>query len=304
LGDRVRHWITLNEPWVSSMLGYVAGVHAPGRRDPALAFPTTHHLLLGHGLAVRAVRETSPEAQVAVTLNLSDITAASDDPADVEAARRVDGTQNRLYLDPVLRGAYPADVLDDLAEIGPLDALRDGDLDVVATPVDLLGVNYYFGFEVARAGAAGTPVGPAYPTAPEVTFVDRGKPRTAMGWEVEAAGLTSLLRRLHREYPGVPVVITENGSAWHDEVSPDGEVHDPRRVAYLREHLAACRDALADGVPLRGYFAWSLLDNFEWAEGYAKRFGLVRVDYDTQRRTVKDSGRVYAEIVRSNGAEI
>jgi len=302
LGDRVKHWITLNEPWVSSMLGYVAGVHAPGRGDPALALPSTHHLLLGHGLAVPVVRRNVPGAQVGITLNLSDITAAGDDPADVDAARRVDGTQNRLFLDPVLRGAYPADVLEDLAAVGPTDAVRDGDLEVIGVPTDFLGLNYYFGFEVAAAGAAaGSPTGAAYPTAPEATFVDRGRPRTAMGWEVEPAGLAALLRRLHAEYPGTAIVITENGSAWPDEVDPTGAVHDPQRVDYLLGHLAACRDALADGVPLRGYFAWSLLDNFEWAEGYAKRFGLVHVDYDTQRRTVKDSGRAYAEVVRAGG---
>lgn len=301
LGDRVRHWITLNEPWVSSMLGHVAGVHAPGSTDPALALPTAHHLLLAHGLAVPVVRAAVPDAQVGITLNLADVTAASEDPADADAARRVDGTQNRLFLDPVLRGRYPADVLDDLATIGPLDVVRDGDLAVIGAPTDFLGVNYYFGFQVAGAGSGrpGVPAGPAYPTAPDAVLVDRGLPRTAMGWEVRAAGLTELLRRLHREYPGTPVVITENGSAWDDEVSPDGRVHDPQRVAYLRDHLAACLDALADGVPLRGYFAWSLLDNFEWAEGYAKRFGIVRVDYDTQARTPKDSARAYAEVART-----
>lgn len=301
LGDRVRHWITLNEPWVSSVLGHVAGVHAPGSTDPALALPTAHHLLLAHGLAVPVVRAAVPDAQVGITVNLSDVTAASDDPADVEAARRVDGTQNRLFLDPVLRGRYPTDVLDDLATIGPLDVVRDGDLAVIGAPTDFLGVNYYFGFQVAAAGSdrPGVPADAAYPTAPDAVLVDRGLPRTAMGWEVRAEGLTELLRRLHREYPGTPVVITENGSAWDDEVSPDGRVHDPQRVAYLRDHLAACLDALAEGVPLRGYFAWSLLDNFEWAEGYAKRFGIVRVDYDTQARTPKDSARAYAEVART-----
>ena len=304
LGDRVRHWITLNEPWVSAMLGHVAGVHAPGRAEARLALPVTHHLLLAHGLAVPVVRQHSPGARVGITLNLSDVTPASDAQADVEAARRVDGTQNRLFLDPVLRGAYPADVLDDLAAVGPLDAVRDGDLGVVAAPTDFLGVNYYYGFEVAAAGRAGKAAGPEYPTAPDAVLVDRGKPRTAMGWEVEPAGLTALLRRLHTEYPGTDVVITENGSAWDDQVAPDGAVHDVQRVDYLRGHLLACRDALAAGVPLRGYFAWSLLDNFEWAEGYSKRFGLVRVDYETQRRTVKDSGRIYAEVVRTGGAAL
>jgi beta-glucosidase len=313
LGDRVRHWITLNEPWCAAMLGYASGVHAPGRREPAAAVAAVHHLLLGHGLSVPVIRSNVPRAAVGITLNLFDVDADSDSPADLDAARRLDGLQNRHYTEPVLRGRYPADLLTDLAALGPQQTLGlDGngmdlnaDLRVIATPVDFLGINYYRGFRV-RARRPDEPVPHttetgAYPTAEDVVVVDRGLPRTDLGWEVSGAGLHRLLVQVHEAYPEVPLVITENGSAWDDVVGSDGAVHDPQRVDYLLDHLAACRDAVSEGVPLRGYFAWSLLDNFEWAEGYAKRFGIIHVDFDSLQRTVKDSGRTYAAFLAGEG---
>jgi beta-glucosidase len=296
LSDRVTYWTTLNEPWCSAFLGYAAGVHAPGRRDPAASVRAAHHLMLGHGLAAR--RMAGARSRLGVTLNLYDVGAASDRPADLDAARRIDGVQNRLFLDPILRGRYPDDVVADLAVVTDQAHVRDGDLATIAAPLDLLGVNYYTR-HVVEAGA-GTGRGSAWVGSDHVRTVGTGLPRTAMGWDVDPGGLGALLRRLSREYPAIPLYVTENGAAFDDVVAPDGGVHDPDRVAYLRAHLAACHQAVADGVPLRGYFAWSLLDNFEWAYGYGKRFGLVHVDYATQRRTPKDSAHWYRASARAN----
>jgi beta-glucosidase len=288
LGDRVRHWITLNEPWCSAFLGYLSGRHAPGRSEPGAAVAAAHHLLLGHGLAVQSLRASTPEAQVGVTLNLYPVSADDDTDGSVDAARRIDGLHNRMFLDPVLRGSYPDDVRADLASLSDFSFLRDGDLQVTSEPLDFLGVNYYTGHTV-RAGP--------YPASGQVEFVSTDRPTTAMGWEVNPDGLRELLNRVTREYGPIPLYVTENGSAYEDVVEPDGSVHDRERLAYLREHLAACADTVADGVPLAGYFAWSLMDNFEWGFGYTKRFGLVHVDYATQVRTVKDSGAWYADFL-------
>jgi beta-glucosidase len=296
LSDRVTYWTTLNEPWCSAFLGYASGVHAPGRRDPAAAVRAAHHLMLGHGLAVERMR--GGNSKLGVTLNLYDVGAASDSPADHDAARRIDGVQNRLFLDPILLGRYPDDVVRDLAAVTDQAHVRDGDLATIAAPLDLLGVNYYTRHVVAAGEGAGR--GSAWVESEHVHAVETGLPRTAMGWDVDPAGLGALLRRLHREYPAILLYITENGAAYDDVVAPDGGVHDAERVAYLRAHLAECHGAIADGVPLRGYFAWSLMDNFEWAYGYAKRFGLVHVDYATQRRTPKDSAHWYRAASRAN----
>jgi beta-glucosidase len=296
LGDRVTSWITLNEPWCSSFLGYASGRHAPGRHEPGAAVAAAHHLLLGHGLAVQALRASVPKVQLGVTLNLYPVTAADDTPGAADAARRIDGLHNRLFLDPVLLGTYPADVRDDLAAVTDFAFLHDGDLAVTSQPLDFLGVNYYTGHTV-RPGA--------YPGSGEVEFLGTGLPTTSMGWEVHPDGLREILNRVTRDYGPIPLHITENGSAYEDEVGVDGVVHDTQRLEFLRGHLAACAGAIADGVPLAGYFAWSLMDNFEWGFGYAKRFGLVHVDYATQRRTVKDSGAWYADFLRRHaGARI
>lgn len=312
LGDRVRFWTTLNEPWVSAFLGYAAGIHAPGRRDPAAALASVHHLLLGHGLAVRALRGRDPGAALGITLNLT--VADPADPGrdeDRDAARRVDGQANRLFLDPLFRGEYPADVLADVARLGMADVVQPGDLAVIAQPLDLLGVNYYHGdaFTAGPAGASAAGGADAaeaaspYVAADGVRQVPRGLPVTGMGWEIQPEGLRRLLNRVHRDYTGpagVPIYITENGAAFDDVPDDAGFVDDQARLAFFADHLEAVHQALADGVDVRGYFAWSLLDNFEWAFGYHQRFGLVRVDYDTQRRTPKASGRWYAGVAASN----
>jgi beta-glucosidase len=283
LGDRVHTWTTLNEPWCSAFLGYGSGRHAPGRTDPVGALAASHHLLLGHGLAVAELRSRVPDAQVGITLNLYPVEAAEGRRGE-DAVRRIDGLSNRWFLDPVLRGTYPKDVVEDVAHLTDLSFVQDGDLERVSTPLDFLGVNYYTRHVVAPG---------AYPGSAGVEFVSRGLPTTALGWEIDPEGLQDILTRVTSDYGDLPLVLTENGAAF-DDVLLDGRVHDPERVEFLRSHLDACRRAVLAGVPLRGYFAWSLLDNFEWAEGYAKRFGIVHVDFQTQVRTVKDSGLWYA----------
>ncbi len=218
---------------------------------------------------------------------------------DVEIARRVDGLQNRLFLDPLLRGGYPQDVWDDLEPFGLADVVQPGDLDVISSPIDVLGVNYY---TTANVHDSGVPLeGSPWVGAEAAQMVSRGLPVTAMDWEVDPDGLRDLLVTLHQRYPGTPFVITENGAAYDDEVSGDGSVHDEHRRSYIEEHLRACYAALTEGVDLRGYLAWSLMDNFEWAFGYDRRFGIVRVDYETQERTPKASALWYAQVVRGNG---
>ncbi|WP_422734655.1 GH1 family beta-glucosidase [Micromonospora sp. WMMD558] len=302
LGDRVRTWTTLNEPWCSAYLGYGNGVHAPGVRDAGAAFTAVHHLLLGHGLAARALRAAGA-ATVGITLNTGDIRPADPDrAADAAAVRLVDGLQNRIFLDPLLRAAYPDDVLDHAARIVEPTFLRDGDEKLIAAPIDLLGVNYYSPTYVAgRPGGAGNE---AYPgTDGAVEFLPPAGPLTDMGWMIEPAGLTRLLERLAADYPGVPLLVTENGAAYPDKTGndPAGAIVDTDRIAYLDGHLRAAHEAIARGVDLRGYLVWSLLDNFEWAEGYRKRFGIVHVDYLTQRRTLKASARWYQEVISRNG---
>jgi beta-glucosidase len=314
LGDRVRHWITVNEPWCAAFLGYASGEHAPGRREPAASLAAAHHLLLGHGLASEAIRAQRADARIGIGLNFYPVHPASDSPADHDAVRRVDGMQNRFFADAVLKSEYPADVLDDMSAVSDLSFIADGDLAVIGTRLDMLCVNYYSRFTVSadpRHDEDPATTGPAEPaTVPDagspwpgnehIRFVASGLPQTAMGWDIDPDGLRDLLLRLARDYPDVPLVITENGSAFDD--TPDGdEVHDPQRLAYLAAHLNACEAALRGGAPLRGYFAWSLLDNFEWAWGYTKRFGIVSVDYDTQRRVIKDSGKWYSRMVGSAG---
>lgn len=306
LGDRVRHWITHNEPWCASFLGYGSGVHAPGRRNRAAAVRAAHHLLLGHGLAVQALRARDPDVEVGITLNLYPVSPAGYGDADADAARRIDGLANRLFLDPVLRGSYPADVRADLSGVTSFAHVRDGDLDITRAPLTFLAVNYYSRHVVAAPVADEPPpehwrAPTCWPGSEQVRFVGTGAPVTATGWEIDPTGLDDVLARLRRDYPPIPLYITENGAAFDDVVGPDGAVDDADRVAYLAGHLHACHRAIAAGVPLRGYFAWSLMDNFEWASGYAKRFGLVRVDYPTQQRTPKSSAGWYARVIRRGG---
>ena len=311
LGDRVRHWTTFNEPWCSSMLGYAAGEHAPGRRDPDAALAALHHQHLAHGLAVQRLRGLGAE-RIGIAPNLTTaVPADPTDPADLDAARRIDGLFNRMYLDPVLLGRYPADILEDLAAAGHRLPIEDGDLATIHQPIDFIGVNHYHDDLVSgrfKDGPGGSTApqdrvyASPYPSAEFVTFPGRAElPRTDMGWEVNPAGLTELLVRLGEEYGAAlpPMYITENGAAYDDAVSPDGAVHDGGRAAFLRDHVAAVGAAIERGADVRGYFVWSLLDNFEWAWGYRERFGIIRVDYDTQQRIVKDSALAYAGMIRA-----
>ncbi|KMS82561.1 GH1 family beta-glucosidase [Streptomyces flaveolus] len=287
LGDRVKLWATLNEPSCSAWIGHLEGTMAPGWTDLTAAVRASCHLLLGHGLATQAIRAAAPGAQVGIVNNLSTVLPASDRPEDLAAARRHDGHVNRWWLDPVHGRGFPADMVETYGVELPVD---DADLATIAAPLDWLGLNYYF-----PAYVADDPEGPA----PYARSVRRdGVPRTGMDWEIDASGIETLLLRLTEEYGARKIYVTENGSAFPDVVRPDGSVDDPERQDYLERHLAACASAARKGAPLAGYFAWSLLDNFEWAYGYDKRFGLVHVDYRTQVRTIKGSGRRYADIVR------
>jgi beta-glucosidase len=294
LGDLVSHWITLNEPWCSAFLGYGSGHHAPGRQEGSRAAHAAHHLLLGHGLAVPALRAALPrDAQVGITLNLYSVRAATDSEADRDAARRIDGLSNRFFLDPVLRGTYPEDVIADLGEHEWFEKNAGAeDLAAIAAPLDFLGVNYYSRHTVRDGGIeARAPEREqgAYPGSETVEFVDTGAPRTFAGWPIHPDGLVDVLEQANAIAPALPLYVTENGATYEDEVAPDGGIHDVERTDYLQKHIAACKDAIDRGLPLSGYFVWSLLDNFEWAWGYARRFGIVHVDYGTQARTPKDS---------------
>ncbi|MEN3357325.1 MAG: beta-glucosidase [Mycobacteriales bacterium] len=298
LGDRVQRWTTLNEPWCSAFLGYASGQHAPGIADPAQAFRAVHHLLLGHGLATHAIRAaTLSRAQVSLVLNPAPVTAASDRPADLDAARRVDAVQNRLFLDAVLKGHYPADLPGDAARWTKWDFVKAGDEHVIATPLDMLGVNYY---QPLRVAAADTDEG-SHPGTAGTRMLPPPGARTAMDWEIEPQGLVDVLMRIHTGYPRLPLIVTENGAAFDDQVGADGRVHDIDRVRFLDGHFRAAHTAIQRGVDLRGYFVWSFMDNFEWAEGYARRFGLVYVDYASQRRILKDSGYWFQDVISRGG---
>lgn len=298
LGDRVAGWITLNEPWCAAFLGYAAGVHAPGRTDSAASLAAAHHLNLAHGLAVPEIRRAATnDPTVAVTLNLHVVRAGDDDDpaAGAEAVRRVDAVGNRIFLDPMLNGRYPQDLLDDQRAVSDFGFVRPGDLELIHQDIDLLGVNYYSTSRVRLA--EGAPGSPAFPSSQGIAWLPEPGPLTAMGWNIDPSGLEELLVRSHEEF-GLPMAVTENGAAFPDRVEA-GRVRDADRVDYLQRHLAAAHRAIERGVDLRAYFVWSLIDNFEWSFGYTKRFGIVRVDYATQERLVKDSGRWFSELART-----
>lgn len=295
LGDRVPYWLTHNEPWCAAFLGYGIGIHAPGVRDRQAAVDAAHHLLLSHGLAIPRLRTyTNPQAQLAITLNLYPIYPADDSPETQHAVKYVDTFKNRWFLDPIFRGSYPEDFFQEFGTNPP--PIQDGDFDIISTPIDILGVNYY-----SRNVVRGLPVtksadGSQGDFYEEIPFVP-GSSYTAMNWEVYPEGLYDMLARLHRDYKPRSIMVTENGAAYDDQWNGNDQVSDPERLEYLRTHIQAVAKALEHGVPMNGYFAWSLTDNFEWAEGYNKRFGIVYVDYPTQRRIIKDSGRWYASFI-------
>nr|WP_296073121.1 GH1 family beta-glucosidase [uncultured Actinoplanes sp.] len=296
LQDRVGTFTTLNEPWCSAWLGYATGVQAPGRRDLAASVDATHHLLLGHGLALQRMRaaQSRPHTYV-ISLNTGTADPASDSPADRAAAHRADGMGLRLYLDPLRLGSYPADVVADLAAQGVTLPVRDGDLALISQPFDMLGCNFYFGQNFSGTDEAGNTHDES--GVPVVRAVLPPVPRTAMDWPITPSRLTQLLLRLSHDYPGLPLVVTENGAAFDDHPDASGFVQDDDRTEYLAAHLAAVAEASARGADIRGYFCWSLMDNFEWSEGYAKRFGLIHVDYETLERTPKQSAHWYRETI-------
>lgn len=286
LGDLASDWITLNEPWCSAFLGYGYGAHAPGHRDLRLATAATHHLNLAHGLALRALRSACPEAQIGITNIVTDI-VPGDGAGDVEAADRLDAVSNRVFLDPVYRGTYNSGVHALLDPYGLREHILDGDLDIISSPVDFVGLNHYQ--RVVATADAATPFGVAETPAQPAT--------TAFGWSVIPDSLHRVLLRVSREYSELPIYITESGASFHDYVDPEGDVDDVERVEYLTRYFEAAGRAIDDGVDLRGYFVWSLLDNFEWAEGYSQRFGIVYVDYRTQERIPKRSAYWYRDFV-------
>jgi beta-glucosidase len=290
LGDEVPMWITLNEPYCSSFLGHLEGRHAPGLQDGGAALAAAHHLLLGHGWSVQALRAAGATGEVGITLNLSSAWPATDDPESVAAARRVDGRENRWFLDPIFRGAYPADMVELQRPLTDMRWLRDGDLATIAEPLDFVGVNFY-----ERHFVEPNPDDPRG----WIKQPDPG-PLTGGGIGIHPDGLREVLVRVAREYTDLPLYVTENGAAFFDYVDPEGGVDDEERVAFLDGHLRAVAQAIDEGADVRGYFVWSLLDNFEWADGYSRRFGIVYVDYRTQERVPKLSAAWYAGVARTN----
>jgi beta-glucosidase len=291
LDDRVKLWATLNEPWVVTDGGYLHGALAPGHRNRFEAPIATHQLMRAHGAAVSAYRAMGRH-QIGIVVNLEPKYPASGDPADVAATGRADAYMNRQYLDPVLLGRYPEELTKIFGEAWP--AWPDEDLSSIGQPIDFVGINYYTR-NVTRFDASAWPLRASAVRQPLATY-------TETGWEVFAQGLTDTLARVKERYGNLPLYVTENGAAFFDPpVARDGRVEDPLRVDYLRQHIGAVHAAMAAGVDVRGYFAWSLLDNFEWSLGYSKRFGIVHVNFHDQQRTVKDSGRFYARIIESRG---
>jgi beta-glucosidase len=305
LGDRVPVWTTLNEPWCSAFLGYGSGAHAPGRTDGDAALRAMHHLNLAHGLAVQVLREVVPQAEVSVTLNFHVVRGDGDTSSD--AVRRIDALANRAFTEPMLNGGYPADLIEDTASVTDWSFVLPGDAEIIRQPLDFLGVNYYSTARVRtwdgvspreRADGHKAAGGSPWPGSEEVEFLRQDGPYTAMGWNIAPDGFEALLLSLHRQFPDLPLVITENGAAFDDELI-GGRVFDDERIDYLRRHFTAAHRAMQQGVDLRGYLVWSLLDNFEWGYGFSKRFGIVHVDYDTQQRTVKDSGHWLASLIET-----
>lgn len=288
LGDRVKHWITHNEPWCTAIIGNFEGWHAPGLTDFKTALQVAHHVLLSHGKAVPLIRAKVPDAKVGIALSLHPLRAASSRPEDLAAMARHDGLRYRWFLDPLHGRGYPQATLDAIGDAAP--SVLPGDMEAIAVDTDFLGVNYYFPETIAHA--------PGHAPLDAKVLPPGEVETTAMGWEVAPQGLAELLLRIEKDYHPGPIYITENGSCYEDSVGADGEIDDQGRRHYLMRHLASLRSAIADGVPVKGYFAWSLLDNFEWAEGYLRRFGLTHIDYDTQQRTLKGSGKWYRSFLR------
>ena len=298
LGDRVKNWITHNEPAVVAWLGYGTGVHAPGLKDYSLSMRAAHHLLLSHGQVVPVIRQNSTNSEVGITLNINWGTPASNSRADLDAVRASDGEWVRWFADPVYGRGYPSDKVADYTKMGALpngmDFIQAGDMEVIATPTDFVGLNYY-SRQVMRANSS--------ENDPQLVFAQPQAPEhwTEMGWENHPGGLTAVLGRVYFNYQPRKLYITENGASYSTPPDEKGNVPDELRTNYLRTHFAAMYRAIQAGVPLAGYFVWSLMDNFEWSQGYAQRFGIVWVDYETQKRTLKDSAKWYKNVIKKNG---
>jgi len=292
LGDRVKNWITLNEPWCSAFLGYTLGVHAPGSTlGWTGGFRASHVLYLAHGKAVAAIRSHVKDARIGIAINPSQTEAATDSPEDQAATLRADGQLTRWYLDPLFKGSYPADIMELCKDYLP--DIEPGDMETIAAPIDFLGVNNYTRLVVTDSESDNQPLNFKSTIIHDAEY-------TSMAWEIAPDSFYRLLTRIGRDYPGVPLYVTENGAAFVDKLE-DGVVHDAGRVAYLRSYLGALSRAIADGAPVRGYFVWSLMDNYEWAFGYSQRFGITYIDYDDDlRRIVKDSGHLIAHIAKDN----
>ncbi len=290
LGDRVQNWMTLNEPHVSAYIGYLEGRHAPGHKDMDEMVAASHHLLLGHGLGVPAIRANVPDANLGIVLNLFPVHPASNSEADKQQARIIDGAVNRWFMDPLSGRGYPEDMLQEYDR--EMDCVLEGDLETIAAPVDFLGINYYFRV-IARSNRI-----PEEENEPQTLFPSDEV--TEMGWEIQPPGLYDILERIHRDYEFPALMVTENGAAIPDQVNASGEVDDVRRVRYVSSHLREAGRAIQDGIPLRGYFHWSFMDNFEWAQGFSKRFGLVYVNYETLERIPKRSAYWYRDVIAKN----
>ena len=293
LGDRVAAWVTHNEPWCQAFLGHGTGLHAPGRCDMSAAYRVAHHLLLAHGEAVKAFRSSGAVGQIGIALNPQRYIAASDDPADRDARERMWANAVGLFLGPIVRGTYPDGLMDWIGQHRP--DIRAGDLEAINQPIDFLGINYY------SAELVSYDVDGSLLKVRSAPYSEAGWGRTAMGWGIAPSGLTAVLIELHEQYPGLPIVITENGCALEDRLDADGSVDDRERIDYLREHIRALAVAMDRGVDVRGYFAWTLFDNFEWAWGYTKRFGLCAIEPGTGRRIPKASAGWYGAVARANG---
>ena len=290
LGDRVKDWITLNEPWVSAFVGYLDGRHAPGHTDLGEALTAAHHLLLSHAKAVPVIKQNSPDSNVGITVNLTPSEPASLSNADRKASNWSDGYINRWFLDALVGRGYPQDIVNGFSV--SMDFIESGDMELISEPVDFIGVNYYTR-NIARADNLAEDEN-------EKPIVSRGSQITEMDWEVYPPGLYNILGRLHFDYRFPAIYITENGAAFPDFITADGEVDDQDRLSYIKRHLDMVLKAVEIGVPVKGYFVWSMMDNFEWAHGYSKRFGIVYVDYKTQKRIIKSSGKWYQKFIREN----
>lgn len=290
LGDRVKNWITHNEPWCVAFLGNLMGVHAPGKQDAKAAYAAAHHLLISHGAAMQVIRQNVADSKAGITLNLAPKHPATDSEADKQAAYTSDGFLNRWFLDPIYKGAYPADIVEKVG--GALEGLDLSAVQQAAVPSDFLGVNYY-----TRGIVKADDTNPLGFT--EIRADYDGVELTAMAWEVYPDGLREILVNTARDYQPTALYVTENGAAYDEPVPSNGIVEDPKRVSYLERHLKAVEAAIAQGAPVKGYFVWSLMDNFEWAYGYSKRFGIIYVDYASQQRTLKRSALYYRDFIKA-----